>query len=430
MSGQGFETRSVHAGWTHDPATGACAPPLYQTTSYVFPDAETAAARYALSADGDIYSRISNPTVRALEQRLASLENGAGAVATATGMAALDAATFLLAPPGTNVVTSSAIYGGTTAYFNTVANRRGVEPRFVDPSDISAFESAIDDETAFVHIETIGNPALIVADIEAIADVAHAAGVPLLVDNTFATPYLCRPIDHGADLVWESTTKWLHGAGTTLGGVLVDGGTFEWEDSKYDELFGLNEMYHDTDFSRDFPQAPFAAAARFRSLRLLGAGQSPFGAWQTLQGLLSFPFRMCQHCENAAIVAEYLDEHPAVEWVLYPGLEHHESHDTAATYLMGGFGGMIAFGLQGGYDAGRRVCEHTELATFLANIGDARTLIIHPGSTTHGQLTPEQQRSSGVTPDLIRLSVGLETPADIIADLDQAIGRAVTGANS
>ncbi|WP_336342666.1 O-acetylhomoserine aminocarboxypropyltransferase/cysteine synthase family protein [Halalkalicoccus ordinarius] len=422
MSEWGPRTHSVHAGAHADPTTRARATPIYQTTSYAFENADHAADLYALKAEGDIYSRISNPTVRALEERLAALEGGEEAVATASGMAAFDAATFLLAAPGDNVVTSSSIYGGTTAYLNHVAGRRGIEPRFVDTLDYEEYEETIDDETAFVHCETIGNPSLVTPDLERIGEIAHANGVPLFVDNTFATPYLCRPLERGADLVWESTTKWLHGSGTTVGGALIDGGSFDWEG--YEELSGPNPAYHDTDFSRDFPEAPFAAAVRFRSLRALGAQQAPFDAWQTLQGLESFPLRMERHCENAAIVAEYLAEHPDVAWVTYPGLESHETHDQAREYLDGGFGGMIAFGLENGYEGGKRVCEAVELVSFLANIGDAKSLIIHPASTTHGQLSEEERRASGVTPDLIRLSVGIEDPEDIVVDLDRAIEHA------
>jgi O-acetylhomoserine (thiol)-lyase len=261
-------------------------------------------------------------------------------------------------------------------------------------------------------------------DLEAIAEVAHEHDTPLFVDNTFATPALCRPLEHGADLVWESTTKWIHGSGTTIGGVLVEDGEFDWAAGGYEEIAGQNEAYHDTDFTRDFPDAPFSAAVRYRSLRSLGNQQKPFDAWETLQGLETLPIRMEKHCENAAIVAEYLDDHDDVAWVSYPGLESHETHENANTYLEGGYGGMIAFGLEDGYSAGKRFCEETELASFLANIGDAKTLVIHPASTTHGQLTPEEQKEAGVTSDLVRLSVGIEDPADILADVEHAIQEA------
>ncbi|WP_254521663.1 O-acetylhomoserine aminocarboxypropyltransferase/cysteine synthase family protein [Natrinema caseinilyticum] len=416
----GFGTRSVHAGQSPDPETGAMAPPIYQTTSYVFEDADTAAARYALEDDGYIYSRIANPTVVTLEDRLASLEGGAGAVATGSGMAALDSAVLILAEAGDNVVCSTDTYGGTTAYFSKTATRRNIEPRFVPTIEYDEYEAAIDEDTAFVHVETIGNPSLVTPDFERVAEIAHDNGVPLVVDNTFATPALCRPLEHGADVVWESTTKWLHGSGTTVGGVLVDGGSFPWGEHGYDEIAGENHAYHDVDFSRDFPAAPFAATARYRSLRSLGNQQSPFDAWQTLQGLESLPLRVAKHCENASIVADYLDDHEDVAWVTHPGLEDHPTHDNAERYLED-YGGMIAFGLEGGFQAGKAFCENVELAQFLANIGDAKTLVIHPASTTHGQLTPDEREDAGVTADLIRMSVGIEDPADILADLERAI---------
>ncbi|ARS89846.1 O-acetylhomoserine aminocarboxypropyltransferase/cysteine synthase family protein [Natrarchaeobaculum aegyptiacum] len=418
-----FGTRSVHAGQSPDPATGAMAPPIHQTTSYVFEDADTAADRYALEADGYIYSRIANPTVRTLEKRLADLEGGADAVATASGLAALDAATLVLAKAGENVVCSTDTYGGTSAYLSKTAARRDIEARFVSTLEYEKYREAIDEDTAFVHVETIGNPSLVTPDFERIAEIAHENGVPLVVDNTFATPALCRPLEYGADVVWESTTKWLHGSGTTVGGVLVDGGDFPWGEHGYEEIAGQNHAYPDTDFSRDFPEAPFAAAVRYRSLRSLGNQQSPFDAWQTLQGIESLPLRVEKHCENAAIVADYLDDHDHVAWVTHPGLESHPTHENATRYL-DDYGGMVAFGLEEGFEAGKRFCEHVDLASFLANIGDAKTLVIHPASTTHGQLTPEEREEAGVTEDLIRMSVGIEDPADILADISQAIETA------
>ena len=423
----GFSTRSVHAGQEPDPATGAQAPPLYQTTSYAFDSADYAADLYALEAEGHIYSRLSNPTVELLERRLAALSGGTAAVATASGMAALDAATLVLAEAGDNVVSASSIYGGTHAYFTHTASRRGIETRFVDTLDVDAYAEAIDENTAYVHCESIGNPSLVTPDFEAIADVAHDAGVPFLVDNTFATPTLCRPFEHGADLVWESTTKWIHGSGTTVGGVLIDGGTFPWETADYPEISGDNPAYHGLNFRERFGDSAFAAAARLRAVRSLGNQQAPFDAWQTIQGLETLPLRVERHCENALAVARFLDAHDDVAWVLYPGLEGHETHENASRYLEGGFGGMLAFGLEGGFEAGKLLCENVELACFLANVGDAKTLVIHPASTTHGQLTEEQRRASGVTPDLVRLSVGIEDDDDIIADLDQAIAAATEG---
>jgi O-acetylhomoserine (thiol)-lyase len=422
-----FATSALHAGQEEpDPATGARAPPIYQTTSYVFEDAEDAAAQFALEKPGHIYSRLMNPTNAMLEERLAALEGGVGAVATASGMAALNLATFLLADAGDNVVTASSLYGGTYTYYTHTAPRQGVEARFVDTLDYDAYAENIDDDTAYVHLETIGNPALVTPDIERIADIAHDQGVPLFVDNTFATPYLCRPLEHGADLVWESTTKWLHGSGTTVGGALIDGGSFPWDEhaDRFPEVAADNPAYHGVNFRERFGEAAFTYAAVARGVRDMGNQQSPFDAWQTMQGVESLPMRMDRHCENAMAVAEHLADHPEVAWVTYPGLEDHETHEAASEYLDGGYGGMITFGLEAGYDAAQATVENTELASLLANVGDAKTLIIHPASTTHQQLTEEEQRAAGVTPDMVRLSVGLESPDDIVADLDAAIDAA------
>ena len=423
---RGFGTRCVHAGQeTADPATGARAPPIYQTTSYVFDDADDAADRYALANDGNVYSRFDNPTVSMLEQRLADLEGGTAAVATGSGMAALDAGTSILASAGDNIVSAASIYGGTHSYLSKMVTRRGVDVRFVDTLDPSAYAEAIDEDTAYVHCETIANPSLVTPDFEAIAEVAHDHGVPLFVDNTFGTPYLCNPLDHGVDLVWESTTKWIHGSGTTVGGVLVEDGSFPWSEypEKYPEIGGENPAFG-KNFAEAFGDGAFTMAARQRALRSLGDGQKPFDAWVTMQGAETLALRMERHCENAMAVAEYLCDHDDVSWVTYPGLESHETHDNASQYLDGGYGGMVTFGLDGGFEAGKTVCEETELAQFLANIGDAKTLVIHPASTTHAQLGEEEQRASGVTPDMVRLSVGIEDAEDVIADLDQAIEEA------
>ncbi|MWG34319.1 O-acetylhomoserine aminocarboxypropyltransferase/cysteine synthase family protein [Halomarina oriensis] len=419
----GFGTRCVHAGGRDTAGVEAAATPLYQTTSYEFPDADTAADRYALADDGDVYSRISNPTVATLERRLADLENGTGALCTASGMAAFDAATLVLASAGDNVVSASSIYGGTHAYLSHTARRRGIEARFVDTLDPAAYAAAIDEDTAYVHLETIGNPSLVTADVDAVADVAHDHGVPLFVDNTFATPALCRPLEHGADLVWESTTKWIHGAGTTLGGVLVEDGSFPWADypEKFPEVGGENPAFHGVSFAERYGDRAFVETARQRATRSLGDQQSPFDAWVTLQGLRTLALRMERHCANAQHVAEWLAAHPDVAWVTYPGLEDHETHSTASRYLDGGYGGVVAFGLDGGYEASKRLCEGVEMSRFLANVGDAKTLVIHPASTTHAQLTESEQRASGVTPDLVRLSVGIEDPEDIVADLEGAL---------
>jgi O-acetylhomoserine (thiol)-lyase len=422
---RGFRTRSLHAGQSPDPATGARAPPIHQTTSYVFEDAGTAADLYALESEGDVYSRISNPTVRTLEERLADLEGAVDAVATASGMAAFDALTSVLASQGDNVVAAADTYGGTSTYLTKTAPRRGVEARMVETLDYGAYEEAVDEETAFVHVETIANPSLVTPDFERVADIAHEAAAPLVVDNTFATPALCRPLEHGADVVWESTTKWLHGSGTTLGGVVVDGGTFPWDhpDADYPEMAGENPAFG-VDFTERFGERAFAAAVRHRSVRTLGSAQSPFDAWVTLQGLETLPLRMERHCENAARVAEFLDGHDAVAWVDYPGLDSHRSHGVASRYLDGGYGGMVAFGVEGGYEAAKTCCESVELASFLANVGDAKTLLIHPASTTHAQLSAEEQRAAGVGPEMLRLSVGIEDPEDVVADLNAALERA------
>jgi O-acetylhomoserine (thiol)-lyase len=412
----GFDTRCLHAGQAPDPATGARAPPVYQTSSYVFDDADRAADLYALAAEGDVYSRVSNPTTSVLEDRIASLEGGVGAVATASGMAALDAATSILAAAGDNVVAAGDMYGGTATYLRHMASRRGVDLRTVETLAYDAYADAVDEDTAYVHVETLANPSLVTPDIERLADVAHEAAAPLLVDNTFATPALCRPLEHGADLVWESTTKWIHGSGTTVGGVLVDGGTFPWERADYPELAGENPAFG-VDFSERFGRRAFAVAARHRAVRSIGSCQSPFDAWVTLQGLETLPLRMDRHCENARVVAEALADHPAVSSVVYPGFESHRTHDAATRYL-DGYGGMLAVHLEGGYDAAKHLCESVELTSFLANVGDAKTLVIHPASTTHAQLSEAEQRAAGVAPDMLRLSVGLEDPADIVADLE------------
>ena len=439
----GFGTRSLHAGQEPDPATGARAPPIYQTTSYVFDDADRAADLYALDADGDVYSRISNPTTRILEERLAALEGGTAAVATASGMAALDAATSVLAAAGDNVVVSADMYGGTATYLTKMATRRGIDVRVVDTLDYDAYADAVDAETAYVHVETIANPSLKTPDFERLAQIAHDAAAPLVVDNTFATPYLCRPIEHGADVVWESTTKWIHGSGTTVGGILVDGGTFPWAHADYDELSGENPAFG-VDFVERYGDAAFANVVRQRALRTLGNQQSPFDAWQTIQGLETLPLRMARHCENARAVAAFLDGHDHVAWVSYPGLEAHPTHDNAIRYLgtddgggddatvasgadVDGYGGMVTVGLTGGFEAAKRTCEATELASFLANVGDAKTLVIHPASTTHAQLSEQEQRAAGLSPEMLRLSVGIEDVDDVVADLDRAIRAATQG---
>ncbi|VTT86570.1 O-acetylhomoserine sulfhydrylase / O-succinylhomoserine sulfhydrylase [Halorubrum sp. DM2] len=418
---RGFSTRSLHAGAEPDSATGARATPIHQTTSYVFDDADTAAEMYALRAEGHIYSRLSNPTVNVLEDRLADLSGGSDAVATGSGMAAFDAITTVLASAGDNVVASSEMYGGTAAYLTSIADRRGIEARLVDTLDYEAYADAIDGDTAFVHVETIANPSLVTPDFERLADIAHDHAVPLVVDNTFATPYLCRPFEHGADITWESTTKWITGNGTTVGGVVVDSGQFPWDhpDADYDELDGESSAFP-INFVEQFGDAAFANVVRQRGVRPIGGQQSPFDAWQTIQGLNTLPLRMERHCENARRVAEFLRDDERVDWVSYPGFEDHQSHGNAAEYL-DGFGGMVTFGVDGGYEAAKTFCESVELTSFLANIGDAKTLVIHPSSTTHAQMDEEQQRLAGVYPEMLRLSIGIEDPEDVIADLDAGL---------
>ncbi|MES3161599.1 MAG: aminotransferase class I/II-fold pyridoxal phosphate-dependent enzyme [Halorubrum sp.] len=426
---RGFTTRSLHAGAAPDPETGARATPIHQTTSFVFEDADTAAALYALREEGNVYSRLSNPTVGVLEDRLADLSGGSGAVATGSGMAAFDAITTVLASAGDNVVASAEMYGGTAAYLSSIANRRGIETRLVDTLAYEAYADAIDDDTAFVHVETLANPSLVTPDFERLADIAHEAAVPLVVDNTFATPYGCRPFEHGADITWESTTKWITGNGTTVGGVVVDGGRFPWDhpDADYDELDGESPAFP-IDFVEQFGDAAFANVVRQRGVRPTGGQQSPFDAWQTIQGLNTLPLRMDRHCENARIVAEFLREDDRVDWVTYPGFTDHPTHDNATTYL-DGYGGMVTFGVDGGFEAAKALCESVDLASFLANIGDAKTLVIHPASTTHAQLDPDEQRLAGVRPDMLRLSVGIEDPADVIADLDRGLAAGVCAAD-
>jgi O-acetylhomoserine (thiol)-lyase len=417
-------TRAIHAGWDAATETGARSPPITQSAAYEFPDADTAAALYALEETGDVYTRISNPTTRALEQRLAALSGGTDAVATNSGMAAIDTITTVLASAGDNIVAAADMYGGTSSYFARTARRRGVELRTVETTNPDAYADAIDDETAFVHVETLANPSLVTPDFEMVAEIAHEHAVPLVVDNTFATPALCRPLEHGADIVWSSTTKWLHGAGTTVGGVVVDGGTFPWDhpEADYAELDGENPAFG-VDFVARFGDSAFAEVVRHRGVRSLGNAQSPFDAWQTLQGVTTLPTRMERHCVNTRIVAEHLRDHPEVAWVRYPGFHDHDTHALAAEYL-DDFGSVVVFGLAGGYGAGKRFCETVETISFMANIGDTRSLVVHPASTTHAQLDEAEQRAAGVRPDLLRLSVGLEDAEDLKADIDRAIARA------
>ena len=420
----GLGTRAVHAAQeTADPATGSRAVPIYATTSYVFDSPEHAADLFGLRQFGNIYTRIMNPTTDVFERRIADLEGGVAAVATASGQSAQTLAILNLAQAGDSIVASRSLYGGTVSLFAGTLPRLGITTRFVDATDLQAVEAAIDETTRAVYVETIGNPALEVPDLRALADVAHAHGLPLVVDNTFATPILSRPIEHGADIVVHSATKWIGGHGTSIGGVVVDGGTFDWAASPRFASFYVDPepAYHGLKFAETFGPAAFAIRLRVVLLRDIGPALSPFNAWLFLQGLETLHLRIERHASNALAVARFLEAHPGVAWVSYPGLESHPSHERAKRYLDGGFGGVLTFGVSGGEEAARRVIRETKLFSLLANVGDAKSLIIHPWSTTHEQLREEDRFAAGVTPDLIRLSVGIEDAADLITDLDLAL---------
>jgi O-acetylhomoserine (thiol)-lyase len=418
------ETLALHAGQVPDPSTHARAVPIYATTSYVFDDAAHAARLFALEEFGNIYTRIMNPTTAVFEERIAALEGGIGAVGVASGQAAETLAILNLARAGDTIVSSASLYGGTYNLFAYTLPRLGITTRFVDGSDPQNFARAIDERTRALYVETIGNPRLDVPDLAAIADVAHAHGIPLVVDNTFA-PLLARPIAHGADIVVHSATKWIGGHGTAIGGVVVDSGRFDWAASgRFPELVEPDPSYHGVSYVGAFGAQAYILKLRVQLLRDLGPALSPFNAFLFLQGLESLPLRISRHSENALALAGWLEADPRVSWVSYPGLPSHASHALAARYLQGGFGGIITFGVRGGAEAGRRLIDSVKLFSLVANVGDAKSLIIHPASTTHQQLSPDDQLASGVTPDLIRLSVGLEHIADLRADLDQALAAA------
>ena len=420
------ETLAIHAGQAPDPATNARAVPIYATTSFVFNDADHAARLFALQEPGNIYTRIMNPTTGVFEARVAALEGGVGALALASGQAAETLTILNLARTGDNIVSSTSLYGGTYNLFAWTLPKLGITTRFVDGSDPASFAPAIDPNTKAIYLETIGNPRLDVPDIAAIADVAHQHAIPLLVDNTFA-PLLCRPIEHGADVVIHSATKWIGGHGTSIGGVVVDGGTFDWAGSgRFPDFVEPDPSYHGVRYVEAAGRLAFITKLRVQGLRDLGAALSPFNAFLFLQGLETLPLRIERHSQNALAVARWLERHPAVSWVRYPGLPSHPAHRTAARYLAGGFGGVVAFGVRGGREAGRRLINSVKLVSLLANVGDAKSLIIHPATTTHQQLSDEEQAATGTTPDLIRLSVGLEHVDDIIADLEEALAVATT----
>ncbi len=417
-----FDTLSLHAGQHPDPVTGSRAVPIHQTTSYVFQDADHAAALFNLERAGHIYTRISNPTTAVLEERLAALENGVGAVCTASGMAALHLAIATLLDAGDHIVASASLYGGSINILTHTLPRFGITTTFVKPRDLDGIRAAIKPNTKLVIGETIGNPGLEVMDIPAVAKIAHDAGIPLLIDNTFATPYLARPIEMGADIVMNSITKWIGGHGIAIGGVIVDGGHFDWEKSgKFPTLTTPYAGYHGIVFAEEFGPQAFIMRARAEGLRDFGACISPTNAFQILQGVETLHVRMQRHVENAAAVLAFLTANKAVEWVLHPSLESHPDHALAKQLLPRGAGSIITFGIKGGRDAGRKFIEALKLVSHVANVGDAKTLVIHPASTTHQQMNAEQLKVAGIGEELIRLSIGIEAADDIIGDLGQAL---------
>lgn len=420
---RGLGTRAVHAAQeSPDPATNARAVPIYASTSYVFDSPEHAAELFGLRQFGNIYSRIMNPTNDVFERRIADLEGGVAAVATASGQAAQTLALLNLAQAGDSIVASSSLYGGTYALLRHTLPKLGITTRFTANTPEAA-EAAIDDTTRALYVEIIGNPALDVPDLEGYARVAERHGVPLVVDSTFATPILCRPIEHGAHIVIHSATKWIGGHGTSIGGVVVDAGTFDWGQAERFRAFyqDPDPSYHGLRFAPTFGQIAFAVRLRTILLRDLGAALSPFNAFLFLQGLETLHLRMARHSENALLIARFLEGHPSVSWVRYPGLASHPTHAQASRYLQGGFGGVLTFGVRGGEAAARAFLERVGLFSLLANVGDAKSLIIHPWSTTHEQLSEDERRAAGVTPELIRISAGIEDGDDLVAELDAAL---------
>ncbi|NPV51984.1 MAG: O-acetylhomoserine aminocarboxypropyltransferase/cysteine synthase [Firmicutes bacterium] len=424
-----FETIALHGGQVPDPATNARAVPIYQTTSYVFNSVEHAANLFGLKEFGNIYSRIMNPTTDVLEKRLAALEGGTGALAVASGQAAITLAVLNITRAGQNIVSTSYLYGGTYNLFHYTFARLGIEVRFVDSSNPGNFERAVDENTRLLYTESVGNPKNNVDDFEEIARIAHNHGIPFFVDNTVTTPCLFRPFEHGADVIVHSLTKFIGGHGTSIGGAIVDSGKFNWNNGKFPEITEPDPSYHGLSYWDAFglhdkaavPGIAYILKARVQLLRDLGPSLSPFNSFLFLQGLETLPLRMKQHCQNALEVAKWLESHPAVSWVNYPGLPSHPDYERAKRYLPKGQGAIIGFGIKGGREAGIKLINSVKLLSHLANIGDAKSLIIHPASTTHQQLTPEEQLSTGVTDDFVRLSIGLESVDDIIADLDQAL---------
>lgn len=421
-------TLALHAGQEPDPTTGSRAVPIYQTTSYVFKDTDHAARLFALEEFGNIYTRIMNPTNDVLEKRIAALEGGVGALAVSSGSSAITLAALNITKTGQNIVSSSSLYGGTYNLFANTFRDLGIEVRFVDQSDPANFAKAIDDNTRFLFAEVIGNPSNDILDFKEVSKVAHDHGIPLMIDNTVASPVLFRPIEHGADIVVHSATKIIGGHGSSIGGLIVDGGTFDWDNGKFPEVAGPNPSYHGANLHealKPLGNIAYIIKARVTLLRDMGPCMSPFNAFLFLQGLETIHLRVPRHCENALKVAQFLEGHKAVEWVNYPGLKSHKFYKQAQKYLPNGQGAILAFGIKGGYEAGRKFINGVSLASHLANVLDAKTLVIHPSSTTHQQLSPEEQAAAGVTPNMIRVSVGIEDVDDIIHDLEQALAKAV-----
>jgi len=420
----GIETLCLHAGQIPDPATGARAAPIYQTTSFVFDSAEHAASLFNLQTFGNVYSRISNPTVAVFEERMAALENGRAALATATGQAAEATAILTLAKAGDHIVSASTLYGGTHTLLGVNLKKLGIETSFVDSDDPENFRRAIRPNTKLLYAETLGNPLINIVDIEALAAIAREAGVPLVLDNTVPSPFLCRPLDWGADIVVHSATKYIGGHGTTMGGAIVESGRFPWGNGKFPEFTTPSPGYHGVIFHETFGDFGFTMKARMEIMRTFGPTLSPLNAWLLLQGLETLHVRMERHCANALGVAKFLQDHPRVAWVNYPGLPGNKYHALARKYLPKGASGLLNFGVEGGAGAGERFIEAAQFMSHLANIGDAKTLVIHPASTTHRQMSDEDQLKAGVTPDMIRMSVGIELLDDILWDIDQALSAA------
>jgi O-acetylhomoserine (thiol)-lyase len=419
----GFETLALHGGQVPDPTTGARAVPIYATTSYQFKDTEHAARLFGLQEFGNIYTRIMNPTTDVFEQRIAALEGGVAALGVASGQAAETLSILNIAGTGDNIVASTDLYGGTYNLFRHTLPKLGITTRFVDARDYDGFAAAIDANTKAFFLELVGNPRLDILDLERIAAIAHAQGVPVIVDATTVTPYLWQPLKYGADIVVHSATKYIGGHGTSIGGVVVDGGTFDWTQGRFPGLTEPDESYHGLVYTQAFGNLAFILKLRVQGLRDIGAALSPFNSFLFLQGLETLPLRMERHSSNALAVANYLSAHSKVAWVNYPGLPSHPSYELAKKYLPKGQSGILGFGVKGGREAGKTFINSLKLFSHLANIGDAKSLAIHPASTTHSQLTPEEQQLTGVTDDYVRLSIGIETISDIIADLEQALSR-------